>query len=156
MQNEIKVDDEFILHKGDAKFKIVIYNVNYYRPPDMTFAILLYDEDGNEIENPYDDFFFIGEDFFIKHKEEIERIYMKKKVKFDIPLEYVIGHLRYGHKEGVLELTEEEFKKLQEDPLAFIYTQDILCDLDLIIDDYEVDDYGGILKVNYEVVDDAE
>lgn len=33
MQNEIKVDDEFILHKGDAKFKIVIYNVNYYRPP---------------------------------------------------------------------------------------------------------------------------
>lgn len=80
---------------------------------------------------------------------------MNKKVKFDIPLEYVIGHLCYGHKEGVLELTEEEFKKLQEDPLAFIYTQDILYDLDLIIDDYEVDDYGGILKVNYEVVDDA-
>ena len=81
---------------------------------------------------------------------------MNKKVKFDIPLEYVIGHLRYGHKEGILELTEEEFNKLQEDPLSFIYTQDILCDLDLIIDDYEVDDYGGILKVNYEVVDDAE
>lgn len=76
-----------------------------------------------------------------------------KKVKFNIPLEYVAGHLRYGHKEGVLELTEEEFKKLQEDPLAFIYTQDILCDLDLVIDDYEVDDYGGILKVNYEVVE---
>lgn len=72
--NKIKVNDEFILHKGDAKFKIVIYNVNYYRPPDMTFAVLIYDEDGNYIENPYDDFFFIGEDFFIKHKEEIERI----------------------------------------------------------------------------------
>ena len=73
MQNEIKVNDEFILHKGDAKFKIVIYNVNYYRPPDMTFAVLIYDEDGR-IKNPYDDFFFIGENFFIKHKEEIERI----------------------------------------------------------------------------------
>lgn len=74
MQNEIKVNDEFILHKGEAKFKIVIYNVNYFRPPNMTFAILLYDEDGNEIENPYDDFFFIGEDFFIKHEGKIERI----------------------------------------------------------------------------------
>ena len=74
MQNEIKVNDEFILHKDDAKFKIIIYNVNYYRPPDMTFAVLVYDEDGTEIENPYDDFFFIGEDFFINHKKEIERI----------------------------------------------------------------------------------
>ena len=81
---------------------------------------------------------------------------MKKKVKFDIPLEYVIGRLRYGHKEGILELTEEEFKKLQEDPLDFIYNQDILCDLNLVIDDYRVEDYGGILEVNYEVINDAE
>lgn len=81
---------------------------------------------------------------------------MNKKVKFDIPLEYVMGHLRYGHKEGVLELTEEEFKELQEDPLDFIYNQDILCDLDLIIDDYSVEDYGNIVEVNYEVVNDAE
>ena len=75
MQNEIiKVNDEFILHSSDGNnYKIVIYNVNYYRPPDMTFAVLIYDEDGR-IKNPYDDFFFIGEDFFIKNKEEIERI----------------------------------------------------------------------------------
>ena len=81
---------------------------------------------------------------------------MNKKVKFDIPLEYVIGYLRHGHKEGILELTEEEFKKLQENPLDFIYSQNILYDLDLVIDDYSVEDYGGILEVNYEVVDDAE
>ena len=30
MQNEIKVNDEFILHSSDGKdYKIVIYNVNY-------------------------------------------------------------------------------------------------------------------------------
>ena len=81
---------------------------------------------------------------------------MNKKVKFNIPLDYVIGYLRYGHKEGILELTEEEFKELQEDPLDFIYNQDILCDLDLIIDDYRVEDYGDVLEVNYEVIDDAE
>ena len=78
---------------------------------------------------------------------------MKKKVKFNIPLEYVAGHLRYGHKEGILELTEEEFKELQENPLDFIYNQDILCDLNLVIDDYRVEDYGGILEVNYKVVE---
>ena len=78
---------------------------------------------------------------------------MNKKVKFNIPLEYVAGYLRHGHKEGILELTEEEFKKLQEDPLDFIYNQDILCDLDLVIDDYRVEDYGNILEVNYKVVE---
>ena len=76
-----------------------------------------------------------------------------KKVKFNIPLEYVAGHLRYGHKEGTLELTKEEFKELQENPLDFIYNQDILCNLNLVIDDYSVEDYGGILEVNYKVVE---
>ena len=28
----------------------------------------------------------------------------KIKVKFNVPLEYVFGYLRYGHKEGILEL----------------------------------------------------
>ncbi len=75
MQNEIKIDDEFILHSSDGKnYKIIIYSVNYYRPPDMTYAVLLYDENENMVKNGLDDFFFIGEDFFINHKEEIERI----------------------------------------------------------------------------------
>lgn len=80
----------------------------------------------------------------------------KKKVKFNIPLEYITGHLRYGHVEGILELTEEEFKELEKNPIDFVYDQDILCDLDLIIDDYRVEDYGGILEVKYEVTNDTE
>ena len=79
-----------------------------------------------------------------------------KKVRFNIPLEYVVGHLRYGHKEGVLELTAEEFERLQENPKKFIYEEEILHELDLIIDDYCVDDYGGIDSVEYEVIDDTE
>ena len=80
----------------------------------------------------------------------------KIKVKFNIPLEYVIGYLRYGHKEGILELTEEEFQRLKKDPLKFVDTEDILYDLDLIIDSYRVEDWGSPSKVNYEVVDNAE
>ena len=79
-----------------------------------------------------------------------------KKVKFNIPLEYVIGRLRYGHKEGVLELTAEEFERLQKNPKEFIYEEEILPNLDLIIDDYRVDDYGGINDVEYEVIEDVE
>lgn len=80
----------------------------------------------------------------------------KIKVKFDIPLEYIMGYLRYGHKEGILELTEEEFQRLKKDPLDFIETKGILFDLDLIIDDYRIEDYGPPLEINYEVVNDAE
>ena len=78
------------------------------------------------------------------------------KIKFDIPLEYVIGHLRYGHKEGILELTEEEFNRLKENPEKFIYEEDILNNLNLIIDDYAIEDYGGIESINYEVIDNVE
>ena len=80
----------------------------------------------------------------------------KIKIKFDIPLEYLIGHIRYGHREGIIELTKEEFEELKKDPINFIYSYDILYDLDLIVDDYRIDDCGPISEVNYEVVNNAE
>lgn len=80
----------------------------------------------------------------------------KIKVKFNVPLEYVMGYLHYGHKEGILELTEEEFQKLEKDPMDFFDQEDLLCDLDLVIDDYRVEDWGSPLEVKYEVVDNAE
>ena len=91
-------------------------------------------------------------------KEELERglkMQNKKiKVKFNIPLDYVMGYLRYGHKEGILELTEEEFKRLKESPMDFIEEEDILHDLKLIIDSYRIEDWGDPLEVNYEVIDE--
>ena len=80
----------------------------------------------------------------------------KIKVKFNVPLEYVFGYLRYGHKEGVVELTEEEFQRLEKDSMKFLNEEDLLYDLDLIIDDYRIEDWGSPLEVNYEVIDNAE
>lgn len=80
----------------------------------------------------------------------------KMKVKFDIPLDYIMGHLRYGHKEGILELTEEEFKRLEKNPMNFIDEEEILSNLELIVDDYRIDDWGPPLKINYEVINNAE
>ena len=79
----------------------------------------------------------------------------KIKIKFNIPLEYLIGHLRYGHREGIIELTKEELEELKKDPINFIYLYDILYELDLIVDDYRIDDCGPISEVNYEVIDNA-
>ena len=88
----------------------------------------------------------------IKNSKESNK---KIKVKFNIPLDYIIGHLRYGHKEGILELTEEEFEKLKKDPINFIDEEDILSNLELIIDDYRIEDWGSPLEVNYEVINNA-
>ena len=76
MQNdEIKANDEFILHSSDGKnYKIVIYNVNHFRPPESVVAFLLYDEDENPIRHGNDDVWFIGEGFFILNEEKIERV----------------------------------------------------------------------------------
>lgn len=74
-----------------------------------------------------------------------------KKVFIDAPLNYVASHLRYGHLEGVLEMTDEEFKQFEKDPINFIYDNEYDFDgLDLVIDDFEVEDRGLIDEVNWE------
>ena len=76
------------------------------------------------------------------------------KVKFNIPLDYAMGYLRYGHKEGTIELTEDEFRILEKNPMDFIDEEDILSNLELIVDDYRIEDWGSPLEVNYEVIND--
>lgn len=74
-----------------------------------------------------------------------------KKIFIDAPLDYVAGHLRYGHLEGIVEMTDEEFERFKEDPINFIYDNEYEYNgLDLVIDDFEVDDRGSINEVNWE------
>ena len=78
-------------------------------------------------------------------------IIIMKKIFIDAPLDYVTGHLRYGHLEGIVEMTDEEFERFKEDPINFFYDNEYECNrLDLIIDDFEVDDRGPINEVNWE------
>lgn len=59
-------------------------------------------------------------------------------------LEYLMGHLRYGHIE--LQMDEKEYKKYEtytnEEKEEYIFENG-----DLIIDDYKVDDYGPISNI---------
>lgn len=72
-----------------------------------------------------------------------------KKILIDAPLEYVIGHLRYGHLEGVIEVPDEEFEKFKENPINFLYDNEYIDGLDLLIDDWEIDDRGKIDSVEW-------
>lgn len=70
-----------------------------------------------------------------------------KKVYIYAPLDYVAGHLRYGHREGTVNLTDEEFDQFKTNPKNFIYDNDV--ELDLVIDDWEIDDDGEIDRVEW-------
>lgn len=59
-------------------------------------------------------------------------------------VDYVCGHLRYGHYE--LNLNEEDYNKYknlsEEDKISWIEEEG-----EFIIDDYEVDDIGTITEI---------
>lgn len=59
-------------------------------------------------------------------------------------LEYLMGHLRYGHIE--LQMDEEEYKEYEtytdKEKEEYVFENG-----DLIIDDYEVNDYGPISNI---------
>lgn len=64
---------------------------------------------------------------------------MGKKYLVNAGLDYIQGHLRYGHLEGTVELTDEELAKLKKDP-------DFAKELSLgtCVDDWSVDDVGPV------------
>lgn len=72
-----------------------------------------------------------------------------KKILIDAPLEYVAGHLRYGHLEGVIEISDKEFEKFKENPIDFLYDNEYIDELDLLIDDWRVEDRGPIDRVEW-------
>ena len=58
------------------------------------------------------------------------------KVRITKDCDFVVGHLRYGHLE-----TEVEVNSLEEAKEMFPEERESYWNMDLIVDDYEVDDY---------------
>lgn len=67
-----------------------------------------------------------------------------KKVFVDYPVNWIAGHLRYGHKEGSIEMTDEEFEEFKQNPEKWLSEKDI--DLELLVDDWEIDDYDSDIE----------
>ena len=90
-----------------------------------------------------------GEKYYISLTQPPKK---EHKVAITVDLDYIVGHLRYGHKEGTIKLTDDEFKEFEKNPTEFIDKHDILSELEFFIDDYEVDSYGPIDSINWEEV----
>lgn len=76
----------------------------------------------------------------------------KKKYRIEVPIDWVSGYLRYGHFEGTVELTDEEIEKIKNN----IIDREFICDnLELVIDDYEINDYGNLGKPVIEEIDNV-
>lgn len=73
------------------------------------------------------------------------------KVSVNADYDWVSGYLRYGHREGVLELEDEEYKEFKKDPESFLRETGMLYDLKFILDDYRIEDSGDI-EVEYKEV----
>lgn len=67
---------------------------------------------------------------------------MKKRYTISVPVEYVFGHLRYGHLEMTIEADNEEEARAEFDPRY----------ADLIVDDWEVYEYGDPIMEDMEVL----
>lgn len=62
-----------------------------------------------------------------------------RKFKVIQDADYAIGHLRYGHREGIIEADSKE------DALDKLKNHEYTDYLDFVVDDYELDDvdYGN-------------
>ena len=58
-----------------------------------------------------------------------------------------MGHLKYGHYEGLINLNDEEFKEFEKNPINFLSKNNF--DLNFVIDDYRIEDMGEICDVEY-------
>ena len=77
---------------------------------------------------------------YLKAKKEVGM--NKKRYKINVPVGWIMGHLRYGHFEGIVELTDKTVEVINS---GGINRRDFCREyLDLIIGEYRVDDYGDI------------
>lgn len=67
----MQVGDWYILHSENGMdYKIEIININYYRPPEMLYAVDVYDENGNHSE----DVTFLGDEFFKRNINKLDKV----------------------------------------------------------------------------------
>lgn len=78
-----------------------------------------------------------------------------KKVSLECLYDYVSGYLKYGHLEGEVEITDEQFEELKNDPIGFYhqYKYELFDVLKLVIDDYDVEFCGDISEIIYEEIE---
>lgn len=74
------------------------------------------------------------------------------KIEICENLEYIAGHLRYGHREGIVNIPEEDFEEFKNDPINYLEENDLQYECPIIIDDYEIDDCGSPTDIEWKII----
>lgn len=64
------------------------------------------------------------------------------KISVRIDYDWLYGHLKYGHREGILELEDEDYEEFKKDPETFLHETGAYHDLKFVLDDYDLEDWG--------------
>lgn len=75
------------------------------------------------------------------------------KVFVTLNIDELMGHLRYGHKEGTVDIPDDEIESFKEDPINYIISNDLQDELEFFVDDYEIDWMGDYSDPEYKVVE---
>lgn len=76
------------------------------------------------------------------------------KVNINLGLDYLVGHLRYGHREGTIDIPDEELEEFKENPVRYLRDNDLDHELEFVIDDYDLDDWLYSDDVQYKILKD--
>jgi hypothetical protein len=72
------------------------------------------------------------------------------KVDIRAYTDYVAGYLRYGHYEGVIEMTDEEYEEFKANPEKWAKENDIKEECEFVVDDWRIEYISPIERVEYE------
>ena len=60
------------------------------------------------------------------------------KVQINVLIDYVMGYLRYGHYEGLINLNDKEFKEFEKNPINFLSKNNF--NLNCVVNNYRIED----------------
>ena len=74
------------------------------------------------------------------------------KIEICENLEYIAGHLRDGHREGIINIPEEDFEEFKNDTLNYLEENDLQYECPIIVDDYEIEDCGSTTDIEWKII----
>lgn len=68
------------------------------------------------------------------------------KMKVLMYFDWLSGHIRSGHLEGIVDIPDKDVEIFKENPEIYLEKVGRLDQLNMVVDDVEVEDYGEIIE----------
>lgn len=74
------------------------------------------------------------------------------KVRINIDYDWVSGYLKYGSKEGIVNIPDEEIEEFKKNPRKYIKDHRIEDEIHFVDVTYSIEDYGDDFEISYEEI----